>query len=261
MLHVKNGTDKEVTRIACLSMSFSGTDAGRKLMIASNVRWLDWVLGLVGEGKESEDAERRVLRFDKMRECLAFEKDGAGDGKRMAAVFSAGASAKSPPGNLSVSTAILLSPNADLRARHPSTTCLARSRMLTICSAPSSSTGAESLRIRMVGSEWGSSGGGACVANRSRESERACEVRRWRTSAWDGAAGEEVRRGRNGNGRDRPPMSRITGGVQAGVSGATRHGWSKSAKGSNGRRGRKTSEEGFMCACWMPAACLYSRPI
>ena len=77
MFHVKNGTDNEVTRIECLSISFSGIEAGRKLMIASNVRWLDWALVLVDEGRESVEAERRLLR---MRECLTFEKDGAGDG-------------------------------------------------------------------------------------------------------------------------------------------------------------------------------------
>lgn len=76
-MHVKNGTDKEVTRIECLSISFSGIDAGRKLMIASNIRWLDWVFV---EGKESVEAEKMLLRFGRMRECLTFEKEGEGDG-------------------------------------------------------------------------------------------------------------------------------------------------------------------------------------
>ena len=46
-------------------------------MIASNIRWLDWVLV---EGKESVEAEKMLLRFGRMRECLTFEKEGEGDG-------------------------------------------------------------------------------------------------------------------------------------------------------------------------------------
>jgi hypothetical protein len=175
----------------------------------------------------------------------------------MAAASLAAASAKSPPGNLSVSTAILLSPNADRRVRHPSTTCFARSRRLTIFSAPSSSTGAGSWRMRTVGCGCGSSGGGAWVASKSSESERDCEARRGRRSAWDGA----VKRQTGHNGSDcgnGPPMSRTTAGAEPGRTGWTRHGWSKSAKGSKGRRGRKTEEEFMGPGGCRSAACLYN---
>lgn len=63
------------------------------------------------------------------------------------------------------------------------------------------------------------------------------------------------------NGRDcgnGPPMSRTTAGAEPGRTGWTRHGWTRSAKGSNGRRGRKTEEEFMGPGGCCSAACLYN---
>lgn len=127
---------------------------------------------MAGEGKECVEVERKLLRFESIRECLIFENEDVGDGYCVAALSSPTTCVKSPPGNFSARMTVLLSPNEDRRACHCSTMCPARSKTLTMCTALGSSGGVERRRMRTVGNGRGAIAGGAWVAIKSRESER-----------------------------------------------------------------------------------------